>query len=109
MITIDGPSTLGKFRQINTWRRLTLARLKGLRDGLLQTSRETGAALDLSINEAFVRLQYAIDREWERRKTAVRHEAAQPSRLFGRLPDDGPPPEQASPGRVRRSAGGATR
>ena len=80
MIAIDSPHTLGKFRQINSWRRLTLARLQGLRNGLLQTSRETGAALDAIINEVFIRLQNSTDIEWERRKAIVRQEVAPSSR-----------------------------
>ena len=108
MIIMDSPTALGKFRQINTWRSLSLARLKGLRTGLLQISRETRGAVEPLINEAFVKLQYAIDREWERRKTVVRREAAKLSHVFAILPSDGPPVEHKSLGAIRRSIGGGT-
>lgn len=75
MIEIDSPHALGKLRQINLWRDLTLARLDGLRSGMLQTSRDTRATLEPIINDVYALLQVAVSGEWERRRADVIQEA----------------------------------
>ena len=74
MIEIDSPHTLGKLRQINTWRSLTTARLDGLRKGMLQADHETGADLKDAVDSLCDALEEAVTQEWDRRKCAVRGE-----------------------------------
>ena len=76
VIKIDSPHVFGKFRQLNVWQRLTLARLKGLRAGFLQTDRETAAGVATLIDELYAMLGAAVVRETERRKAVMRGEAS---------------------------------
>ncbi len=75
-IKIDRPHVLGKFRQLNVGQRLMLARLKGMRESLLQTDRETAAGVATLIDELYAMLRAAVVRETERRKAVMRGEAS---------------------------------